>query len=205
MAVDGAVGAPASLVPDAGGSARDRLLAAMAECLRERGYRGTTVADVVAEARTSRRTFYAHFADRDACFLALFDALNDRLLAIIAAAAGGSRPWGERLDAGLAAYLGAMAAEPEITRSCSLELPALGEEGTARARAMVERTARVLTAITAEAAADDARVRPLEVDEAIIIAGGFRELVVSALEHGRDLFELQALAGDLLRRLTTRR
>ena len=193
----------ASLVPDPTRSARERILAALAACVREQGYRTTTVADVVAQARTSRRTFYAHFADRDACFLALFDAMNDRLLERIARAAGGEGSWEERMDAGLAAYLGAMAAEPEITRSCILELPALGEEGTLRARAIVERTASVLEALTAEAAAHDPRVRALGHEAAVVIAGGFRELTVSTLEQGRDLTELRALAGDLLRRLTT--
>ena len=52
---------------------------------RARGYRDTTVADVVRLARTSRRNFYEHFVDRDACFLALFDATNDAMMDEIAA------------------------------------------------------------------------------------------------------------------------
>lgn len=192
----------ASLVPDPSGSRRDRLLAAMAACIDERGYRATTVADVVRAARTSRRTFYAEFDDRDACFLALFDAVNDRLLQVIGRAVDAALPWEERVDAGLAAYLGALAAEPGVTRAFILELPSLGDAGTERARAMVERTADVLVAIVAGAAASDPAVRPLGHDEAVVIAGGFRELTVSAMEQGRDLADLQAVAGDLLRRIT---
>ncbi len=56
---------------------RDRLIAAMAASIEAKGYRETTVADVVRLARTSRRTFYEHFVDRESCFLALFDATND--------------------------------------------------------------------------------------------------------------------------------
>ncbi|MFI5067448.1 MAG: TetR family transcriptional regulator, partial [Streptosporangiales bacterium] len=41
---------------------RRRLLAGLAEAIRERGFRESTVADVVRHARTSRRTFYEHFA-----------------------------------------------------------------------------------------------------------------------------------------------
>ena len=31
-----------------------------------------TIADVVRVARVSKRTFYEHFADKEACFLALY-------------------------------------------------------------------------------------------------------------------------------------
>ena len=47
---------------------RERLIAAMAASVEERGYADTTVADVVRLARTSRRTFYEHFQDRADCF-----------------------------------------------------------------------------------------------------------------------------------------
>jgi AcrR family transcriptional regulator len=45
------------LLPEPGGSHRDRLLAAMADCVRAGGLQRTTVADVVRRARTSGRTF----------------------------------------------------------------------------------------------------------------------------------------------------
>ena len=64
---------------------RERLIDAMAESIQEKGYRETTVADVVRIARTSRRTFYEQFEDREACFLALFDATNDQMMEEIAA------------------------------------------------------------------------------------------------------------------------
>jgi AcrR family transcriptional regulator len=65
---------------------RARLTEALAASIEEKGYRATTVADVVRLARTSRRTFYEHFADRDACFLALFDETTDRVMEQLAAA-----------------------------------------------------------------------------------------------------------------------
>src|SRR5690348_16174648 len=74
-----------STTADPGGH-RERLIAAMAASIVEKGYRDTTVADVVRLARTSRRSFYEHFEDRDACFLALFDTTNDVMMDEIAAA-----------------------------------------------------------------------------------------------------------------------
>ena len=66
----------------------------MSESVADKGYRDTTVADVVRIARTSRRSFYEHFDDRDACYLALFDAVNDALMAEVAAAVKPEEPVG---------------------------------------------------------------------------------------------------------------
>src|SRR5579884_975427 len=46
-----------------------RICEAMAHVVAERGYSAVTVADVVSAARISRRTFYEHFVDKEACFL----------------------------------------------------------------------------------------------------------------------------------------
>ncbi|HEU4973770.1 MAG TPA: TetR/AcrR family transcriptional regulator [Baekduia sp.] len=193
--------APA-LLPDADASFRGRLLAGMAAAIREHGFQATTVAEVVRRARTSRRTFYQHFEDREACFLALFDLVSEQVLAVITEAATGEDAWERRVDRTLAAYLAALAAEPELTRSCLAELPALGPEGIARARAMDERAARQLSRLVEEARVHDPELRPLTPEAALVLTGGFRELVLWTLDQGRDLTELQAVAGDLVRRIT---
>ena len=48
----------------------------------------------------------------------------------------------------------------------------------------------------------DATLRPLPLEVATIITGGFRDLVITALDQGRDLTELQDVAIDVLRRIT---
>src|SRR5262249_60695274 len=60
-----------------------RLIEGLAACIRTRGYADTTVADIVREARTSRRTFYEHFADRQECLVALLYESNQRTIARI--------------------------------------------------------------------------------------------------------------------------
>ena len=67
-------------------SQRGRMLGAMADAVASKGYAGTTVADVVAGAGVSRKTFYEHFRDKEECFLAAFDAGVDLLLAAIVGA-----------------------------------------------------------------------------------------------------------------------
>ena len=44
----------------------------------ERGYRDTTVADIVRHARTSKRTFYEQFASKEECFIELLRSRTTR-------------------------------------------------------------------------------------------------------------------------------
>lgn len=193
----------AALLPGVPESFRDRLLVGMAEAIREHGnLRSVTVAEVVRHARTSRRTFYQHFDDRDACFLALFDVISARLLETIADAATGDGPFGERVDRAIAAYLGIIAAEPVLSRACVQETVAIGPEGMARVQAMNERWAYQIMRLVEEARQHDATLRPLPLEVATIITGGFRDLVVTALDQGRDVTELQDVASDVFRRIT---
>jgi AcrR family transcriptional regulator len=199
--VDSAPGGGLPLVPSSGGF-RERLLVGMAEAIRENGsLRPVTVAEVVRHAKTSRRTFYQHFADRDACFLALFDVVSEALLLRIADAATGDGPFAERLDAAVAAYLGAVAAEPVLTRACIQETPAM-PDGLARVQRLHERWANQIMLLVEEARTHDASLRPLPLEVATIITGGFRDLVITALDQGRDLTELHDVAIDVLRRIT---
>jgi AcrR family transcriptional regulator len=193
-----------ALLPEPAGF-RDRLLLGMAAAIREQGgFRAVTVAEVVRHARTSRRTFYQHFDDRESCFLALFDVVSARLLETIADAATGDGPFAERVERAVAAYLGAGAAEPTITRALVQETASLGPEGLARHRAMNERWAQQITRLVEEARQHDDTLRALPLEAATIITGGFRDLVLTALDQGRDLTELQDVAVDVLRRITLR-
>jgi AcrR family transcriptional regulator len=58
---------------------RERLIEAMVRLCANRGYRGTSVARLVAEAGVSRATFYEHFRDRDDCFLTVYRRAAARL------------------------------------------------------------------------------------------------------------------------------
>src|SRR5579875_3956393 len=114
---------------------RERLIAAMAASIEEKGYRETTVADVVRLARTSRRNFYEHFADRDACFLALFDATNNAMMEEIAAAVHADEPLDQQVQRAVDAYIANVAAQPALYRSFVREMPGLGQVGADRALA----------------------------------------------------------------------
>ena len=45
---------------------RERIVTALVDTVAERGYNATTVANITKAASVSRRTFYEHFADKEA-------------------------------------------------------------------------------------------------------------------------------------------
>ena len=91
---------------------RERLLAALAECLHENGYDGTTVSMVGKRAGVSKSDFYKQFESKDVCFLAAYDDSVERIRARVLAACGGGADWATGVLTGLAALLDLLAAEP---------------------------------------------------------------------------------------------
>ena len=65
-----------------------RLVCAVADCVAAKGYASTSVADIIAAAGVSRKTFYEHFADKEACFLAAYEMVADHIRSSMQAAAG---------------------------------------------------------------------------------------------------------------------
>ncbi len=134
---------PASAV-DVPTDRRERLIDAMAASIEEKGYRDTTVADVVRLARTSRRSFYEHFEDRDACFLALFDATNDAMMRRVAENVDPARSLDAQVDAAVDGYISSVTEQPTLFASFVRELPGLGQAGAQRSGAALERFAKTL-------------------------------------------------------------
>jgi AcrR family transcriptional regulator len=165
---------------------RARLIAGMAEAAAEKGYAATTIADVVARAQVSRRTFYEQFADKEDCFLAAYDAASDLLIALIAqAVADERRPWKERVLAGVEAYLHALAGEPGLTRAFVSDVLGAGPEALRRRRAVHRRFADLLVELArrhGEALPAGVQIEP---EMAIAVVGGVDELVRLAVEEGR--------------------
>ncbi|MCW2883248.1 MAG: hypothetical protein QOE54_1380 [Streptosporangiaceae bacterium] len=108
-------------------SQRGRLLLGMAEAVAEKGYIRTSVAEVLKRVHVSRETFYEHFADKEACFLAAFDKAGELLEAGVREAAGTpDLPAMERFDRALTAYLDLMAREPALAKMFLTEIYAAG-------------------------------------------------------------------------------
>src|SRR4051794_38942060 len=92
---------------------RERLLAAMLRATAALGYREVSVQDVLERSGVSRPTFYEHFENKEACFLAAFDTVAARLRERIETAALDGEGWRERLRLGLEELLHFVSEEPD--------------------------------------------------------------------------------------------
>jgi AcrR family transcriptional regulator len=129
-------------------SQRDRLLAAVADAVSDQGYAATAVADVVARAGVSRKTFYEHFANKEECFLAAYDAGVDVLIASIESAARAAEAGPPAaLDAAVRRYLEALAGNPAFARTFLVEILAAGPTALEHRRAVLERFAAMLVGV----------------------------------------------------------
>jgi AcrR family transcriptional regulator len=111
---------------------RDKILVGMLEVVGSKGYDATSVRMVLDHTGLYRQAFYDNFADKDACYLAAFDAGVARIGALLAAAAASEGSWRGKLRAGLGALLDFFDAEPDVGRALVVEVHAAGPEALAR-------------------------------------------------------------------------
>ena len=189
---------PFPVLPMAGH--RDRLVAGMVAAVVERGYAATTITDVVRHARVSRRTFYEHFEDKEACFLAAYDAVSNAILTAIEGAASEHEEWRDRLLAGVRAYLQGLAAEPALARVFTVDILSGGPAALARRREVLRRFARSLREQVDAVVEAGAPGRRIDDVTALALAGAIHELVLEALEarRGEDLPALEAPIAELV-------
>src|SRR5579864_4531053 len=91
---------------------------AMADAVIDREACSVTVADVVARAGISRRTFYEYFEDREECFQLTFEWGVRRARAVMAEAYARESRWLDGIRTALAALLALMDEEPALARLC---------------------------------------------------------------------------------------
>ncbi|MFE9103402.1 TetR/AcrR family transcriptional regulator [Actinomadura geliboluensis] len=122
---------------------RDRLCAAMAAAMLEKGYVGTSVEDVLKRARVSRQSFYGLFSSKLDCFMAAFDKAGEVLMhrlegavGAAAAAGGGEGDPAIRFERAVTAYLEALSSEPGYARLFLVEVYAAGPEAVQRRAAI---------------------------------------------------------------------
>ena len=142
-------------------SQRGRMLAAMATVVAEKGYANATVADVIARAGVSRKTFYEQFENKEACFFAAYDAGVEAMLAALDEAIRGAAADGPLgiARAGTARYLSTLAANPTFARTFLVEVPAAGPRALERRMRVHERFADQLATVRRAASGSAAGLR----------------------------------------------
>lgn len=168
-------------------STTDRLLDGLASSIVERGYRETTVADVVRHARTSKRTFYEQFASKEACLIELLRRNNVDLIGRINATVDSDADWQSQIRQAVSAYIDHIDARPAITLCWIREAPALGAVAHPLHRQVMHDLTEMLVTLTGTAGFRRVGLSPISPPIALILLGGLRELTALFVEDGRDM------------------
>lgn len=163
---------------------RQRLLDGLAASIAEVGYRDTTVADVVRLAKTSRRTFYEHFASKETCLTALITDANNEMIRQISAAVDPSAPWPDQVRQAVEAWLACADSQPAVIHSWIRDIPSLGALSRDLQRDLMENFIVMVQTLT-----DNEGLRALGIGQvsrplAIVLLGGLRELIAATVEDG---------------------
>jgi AcrR family transcriptional regulator len=172
-----------STAPQPEADHRQRVLDGMAEALTVQPYGELTIADIVAQARVSKRTFYEQFTSKEACLLALCEQMSERTLAVITANYRFDENWVDQVRTVTQAYLGSLAERPALIKSLYVELLTLGPAGMALRRSMSQRFAGFLLMQVEVFRAMEPRKRPMSPALATAVVGGINELVLQAIEQ----------------------
>jgi len=162
-----------------------RLMDGLAASIREKGLAQTQVSDIVRHAHASRRTFYNHFEDKEACFVELMNTLSDAFLVAVDGAIDREAPLATQIDQAIDTYLGLVTGDPALTSTFAS--PALGERTVVAQREGFERYAELIVAVVESDSARDPRVAPISVDRAYMLVSGLHQTLVRALVRGEDL------------------
>jgi len=165
----------------------DRLLDGLASSIGERGYRETTVADIVRHARTSKRTFYEQFAGREECLIELLRRNHADLIAAIQATVDPEADWQLQIRQAVDAYVTHIDARPAITLCWIREAPALGAVARPLHRQVMGDLTELLVALTGNPGFRRAGLTPVAPPLALILLGGLRELTALFVEDDRDM------------------
>jgi AcrR family transcriptional regulator len=181
-------------------SQRSRLIDAMAQVVAEKGYPATTVADVVERAEVSRRTFYEQFDDKEACFLAAYDAGLAAVLCRIGEAVevNPAAPWRDRARAGVESFLALLASEPAFAQALQVEILTAGPAALDRRTGMLVMFAGIWRNVHERARAEEPALPPLPDEVFTILSAGLDELIRDCIRT-RGTAALPELAEPIVR------
>jgi AcrR family transcriptional regulator len=168
---------------------RERLLNGVVEAVAEHGYNAATIGAITAAAQISRRTFYEYFRDKEGCFLAAYEMIDEHVRGSMLAAGDPAAPWPEQVEARLAALLDVLSRDLAVARFYLTEPLAAGGEIAARYRDAMQLLAETIRPPGGPAGID-VEVR----DQALM--GGIATLIARRLGAGEPA-RLPELLPDL--------
>ena len=116
----------------------ERILRALAAVIAEKGYPETTVADVAERAKTSQRTFYEHFANKEDATVAALDSGSAQMLAAALPAFRRATDWQHAVRGTQEEMFTFGIGEPEYARLGAVEMYAAGKRALEQREAVTE-------------------------------------------------------------------
>lgn len=169
---------------------RQRLFDALEESIAQDGYPRTTIADVVRRARTSRRTFYEHFASKDECFVALLTEANATQVRRITAAVDPAAPWETQVRQAVEGWIASMDSRPALMLSWIRDVPALGLAARVLQREALENFVAMVQGLVVSEKFIAGGAGEVSRQRIVMLLGGLRELSAVTVETGGQLRDI---------------
>ena len=171
---------------------RERILSAVAYVTSAASYAEMSVEDIIVTAGVSRRTFYEHFKNKEAVFLAAYDAVSAQLVERVVAAVEAEDTFVDQCAAGLRTFLEFVASEPAFGRMCLVEVMAAGPDAIRRRNDTMQAFAALIDGKANELL--EGKIPSALTAETVV--GGIYEVVYTRVLRG-EINELPALLPDL--------
>lgn len=172
---------------------RRRLMDATIDLVGERGYAATTVSELVARAGVSRKAFYEHYANKQECFLATYDAVAAESIDHVLGAAHAREDLRERESYALETLFERVLSHRKRARLVLVEVGAVGPVGIARR----ERLVGSYEGILREGLGVTPRAGRIPNPLLRALVGGFIKLLYTRVQRDAHA-ELSALVPDLV-------
>jgi AcrR family transcriptional regulator len=118
---------------------RDRLLAAARKLFVERGFHATRPQDIAKEADVGHGTFYLHFADKRACFLAFVEQAREELNGFVAQRAAKAKGLEASIEAVLVAIYEYSELHPGVLATAMTDDTVIASDGPDSQMPLLER------------------------------------------------------------------
>ena len=181
---------------------RRRLFAAAAAVFARSGYADATAEAIAREAGMSKATFYEHFANKEDCILALFDAAIDVVIGAMRHA--GEEHAGEdphaRIHAAVGAFLNVLAGFPDEAQTLLVEIIGAGPRAMERRDRVLAEYAAYVDEVNRADASRGSIPRFTTPHDAFAIVGAVIELASRQIRTGQpdDIRDLEPVVERLV-------
>jgi AcrR family transcriptional regulator len=156
------------------------MLDAVTRAVVDKGYARMTVADIVARAEVSRRTFYEQFENKEDCFLAAYEAGAQALAADVRAAVRALSPeddWRTWTRVALEAFTTGLASSPDFARVFLVDVLGAGDRAVELRQRVYDLFAERLRILVTHAGRRDKSIEPVSDLVLRALVGGIGEVV----------------------------